>query len=629
MPSTPRLRPLPLRQIRLTDPFWTNWQQTLVASTLPTQYDRIVETGRLANFRRAAGQEGGDYEGFLFNDSDVYKWLEACAYGLMIQESSDVRAKCDETIAAISAAQMVDGYINTYLQLRHPTMRWKNLNMLHEMYCLGHLIEAAVAWSECLNDRRLLEIVERAVAQLRSEFGPDRRRGYCGHQEIELALIQLANHTGNESYREFAYWMIEGRGQKPSVLGAEFDDPEVTALSPWGAGHLIKDGEYNGEYCQDHVPIREQADVVGHAVRAMYFYIAGAHMAADTSDQKLMSALEEQWDSVTKRRMYVTGGIGPSAHNEGFTTDYDLPNLTAYAETCAACGLAFWGRALLEMTGNSDYVDVIERAIYNGALAGISMSGDKYFYINPLESRAGHDRTPWFSCACCPPNIARLIGSMGRYTLSVDTRGVYVHIPAGMEAETPFGKIVVESNYPWPGAVKIRFEGKSPTKFALRVRIPAWADEVETDLPGADEPADYDRGYAVYDRTWTPGETLTVDFGIEPKWVEANPRVMDDLGRVALTVGPLIYCAEEIDNNCPPQRATVITDAPVERTDSVKLEGIVAYQTAGVVESADFPDELYAEIGASEASEAPITLVPYYSWNNRGKNHMQIWLRRA
>jgi len=628
MPSNPRLRPLPLRQIRLTDPFWTKWQRTLVESTLPTQYARIVETGRISNFRRAAGAEAGEFEGLLFNDSDVYKWLEACAYGLMIQESPDLRRMCDDAISAIAAAQMEDGYINTYLQLKHPAMRLRNLNTLHEMYCIGHLIEAGVAWSECLGDARLLEISERAVAQLQSVFGPGKRRGYCGHQEIELALIQLANHTGNESYREFAYWMIEERGRAPHIFADELADPDVVALSPWAGNLLTKDGKYNGEYCQDHAPIRDQTDVVGHAVRAMYFAIAGAHMAADTKDETLMSALERQWDSVTKRRMYVTGGIGPSAHNEGFTTDFDLPNLTAYAETCAACGLAFWGRALLEMTGNGDYADVVERAIYNGALAGISMSGDHYFYANPLESRGSHVRTPWFQCACCPPNIARLIGSMGRYVLSVEDRSVYVHIPAGIDAETPVGRIVVESNYPWSGEIKIRYAGDKPSRFALKVRIPAWADEVEAELPGAEEPADYDMGYAVYDRTWNPGDTLNIDFGVTPKWVEAHPRVLDNLGRVALTVGPLIYCAEEVGQGVSPQSAAVVTEAPIEPVETEPMPGIRAHRALVLLDSSDFPDELYADLGTGESQEGTLELVPYFAWNNRGKTHMQVWLRR-
>jgi hypothetical protein len=623
------MRPLPLSQIRLTDPFWSRWQRVLVQKTLPAQYEQTVKTGRLTNFRRAAGLEEGSFEGLWFNDSDVYKWIEACAYALSVNDDTTVRTQMNEGIEAVVAAQQPDGYINTFFQLKHPDLKWRNLNTMHEMYCGGHLIEAGVALFECLGDRRLLDVGVRFADHVMSIFGPGKRRGYCGHQEIELALIRLARATGREEYREFARWMVEERGKSPSPFQAELEDKEAIALSPWAAATLTKDGNYNGEYAQDHAPVREHTEIVGHAVRAMYFYIAAADLADGREDADMEQALDRIWGNLTRKRMYVTGGIGPSAKNEGFTGDYDLPNLSAYAETCAACGLIFWGQQMLELTGNSEYADIVERALYNGAISGISLSGDRFFYDNPLESRGSHNRVPWFGCACCPPNIARLLGSLGKYVVSVSENAFYLHIPAGIEAKTDFGTIRVESNYPWSGKVRIRVEPTQPTRFSLKIRIPEWAENVETDLPGADEEADYDAGYAVFDRTWKAGEVLEVDFGMEPRWVEADPRVRDNLGRAALTNGPLIYAAEQHDLGFAPQLFTADTDAPVEVAFEKLLEGVNTLTVDGMAEIESFPDSLYGEVGTTDVQEARVKMVPYYSWCNRGPNNMQVWLRRV
>jgi uncharacterized protein len=626
-----QLRPLPLSQIRLTDPFWTRWRKVVREAALPHQYRQIVETGRLANFQRAAKGERGGFDGYRFNDSDVYKWLEACAY-VLEPGDSELRRMADEAIAAIEAAQEEDGYLNTFFQLQHPDLKWRNLGAMHEMYCSGHLIEAGVAFFQNLGERRLLEVAMRNAEHIASIFGPGKRRGYCGHQELELALIRLAEATGEDRYRELARWMIEERGVRPTPLEEELDDAESMSLSPYLPGMLRVDGEYQGEYCQDHAPIREHTAVVGHAVRAMYFYAAATDLA---DDEPLQQALVRVWDNLTGKRMYLTGGIGPAAKNEGFTNDYDLPNHSAYAETCAAVGLALWGRRLLERTGDSRYMDIVERALYNGAISGISLDGEGYFYTNPLESRGDHERQKWFSCACCPPNIARMIGSVGQFAASADRDSLWLHMPIGFEAEATIAGVRVrieqKSDFPWSGEATLRISPERPAEFAVRVRIPDWADEVEMEIEGEEEPADFDAGYAIWRRTWNAGDRVRLTYAMKPRWIAAHPEVLDNLGRTALMHGPLVYCLEEQDSPTLPQRVMVEPESDEEpeiRFEPKLLDGVSVITVPVVTEASEFPDELYAEAETADLERTEARLIPYYAWCNRGRSHMQVWLRR-
>lgn len=626
------MRPLPISDILLTDRFWSRWRHVLVETTLPAEYKQLVDTDRIRNFERVTAGEQGGFEGFWFNDSDVYKWLEACAYALVHQPNPDLRQKVEEVVEKIASAQMSDGYVNTFFQLNHPDLKWRNLNMMHEMYCGGHLIEAGVAMAQNLGDNRLLEVSRKFADHVMSIFGPDKRRGYCGHEEIELALIRLAELTGEGKYRDFARWMVEERGKRPSPFQEEVDDEGAMKLFPH-TGHLLdKGGEYSGEYAQDHAPIREHTSVVGHAVRAMYYYIAAADLADGLQDSRLEDALVRTWNSLTKKRMYVTGGIGPSASNEGFTTDYDLPNLSAYAETCAAIGLALWGNQMLQVTGDATYADVVERAIFNGALSGISLSGDKFFYTNPLESRGSHDRVPWFSCACCPPNIARMIGRASDFVLGASEDELFLNIPAGLEATLSLNgvetKIRVESDYPWSGQFKVFVDPSEPVAFGLYVRIPDWSSDVSAELPDADEEAEYENGYMVFRRQWKKGDVLTVDLEMAPKWIESNPLVRENLGRVALTNGPLIYCAERTDLGYAPQLLVLDTDGESVVEKSNLLDGVNTISVEGTVDVETFVDDLYAEVGTTEVQEAHPKLIPYFAWNNRGATDMQVWLRR-
>ena len=636
-----RMRSLPLSKIRITDPFWAGRQRTLVETTLPHLHAKLGT--RLENLRRVVRGETGGHVGMVFDDSDVYKWAEACAYALAPSDLSPqpplqekplgegaLKKLLDETIDLVVAAQRPDGYLDTYLQLDHPDGRWKNLHQLHEMYLAGHLIEAGVALSENLGDRRLLDAGIRFADGIMEAFGPDKRLGYPGHEEIELALVRLAEHTGESKYREFARWLVEVRGSRPSPFEAEMRDPGAMAISPWKhpSGAVAA---YDGEYNQDHAPIREHDAVMGHAVRAMYLYIAAADLADGRNDAALETALRRAWESLVKRRMYVTGGLGPSPKNEGFTGDYDLPNLSAYAETCAAVGLVLWGGKMLAMTGDGEYAETVERALYNGALAGISLSGDRFFYDNPLESRGGHDRAPWFECACCPPNVARLIGNLGSLVLGVGDDAIYLHQFVGFEAEAKVRGVAVRLTLEgdWRDVLRLRVEPERPVEFALHVRIPDWAEEVNTELPGATEEADFESGYAIFRRTWRRGDVLTLELGAEPVWVQADPRALDDLGRVALTYGPLVYCLEERDLGSAPQRFSADTEGEIVPFRDDRLGGITVLPVPGRVESSDFPDALYAPVGSIETRPATAEFVPYYAWNNRGANGMQVWVRTA
>lgn len=632
MPFHCQFLPLATSEFAYGDGFWTERRNLIRDVSLEQQYGKIAETGRLENFYRVARGERGTHQGRYYDDSDVYKWLEACAYVLADRPEAPIRKRYEEVRDAVVAAQMEDGYINTFFQLMHPDDRWRSLVDLHEMYCAGHLIEAAVAAHDCIGDEKLLQAGIRLADHIAGIFGPDKRLGYCGHQEIELALVRLANHTGNESYRELARWMVEVRGRGPAIFKEQLETDEIRNLAPYRRGRPKSETEYEPEYWQVHAPIREHTSVVGHAVRGMYFYAAATDLAA-SDDEGLFDALDRCWRNLTERRMYVTGGIGPSARNEGFTHDFDLPNLTAYAETCAAVALAMWGRRLAERTGDSSYADVVERAIHNGALAGIALTGDLYFYDNPLESRGKKARVPWFECACCPPNIARLIGSIASYGYSKDASAanptLVVNMPiAGEVGVVGLPKIRVTSEYPYSGRFQLEFLTGGP--MTLRVRIPEWCGEAGFETTGFDAEADYEDGYAVWSRDWREGDAVEAQFEMMPRWVRADPRVLDDLGRVALAKGPLIFALEEPDFGVEPQRFAADTTAEVAEGEPHEELGRVPTLLVPGWKTLDTESgELYLADEPLPKEEVRARFIPYFAWNNRGAKSMQIWVRES
>jgi len=597
------------------------------------QYQEIVKTQRLQNFTNVVENNSGSQVGRFFNDSDVYKWLEACAYFYTDDLSKELQEAISESINLICKAQEPDGYINTFFQLNHPDLKWRNLIGMHEMYCGGHLIEAGVAWKEATNDEShpLYQAGIKFARLLLVRFGPNGKPGYPGHEEIELALFKLAKSSGDSKYAELATHFIECRGNRPSPLEIETTDPEAMNLSPYFQKLFFENGVYSGEYLQDHLPIREHQQVVGHAVRAMYLYIAAADLLGAIKDDSLSNALESTWHSLTQKRMYITGGIGPSGENEGFTFDYDLPNLKAYAETCAACGLVWWGSKLAEAFQSAEYIDVVERALFNGVMSGVSLDAKAYFYDNPLESRGAESRTPWFDCACCPPNVARLIGSVGNLFASTSDKGFWLHIPCGFsttfEASSVCVDIEVVSNYPYSGEFQIKVNPETPVEFAFHLRMPSWAHEIDTDLEDLESEAGYDNGYAVFTKTWKAGDVLNVNFNMTPCWNEADARVFDDIGRVALSNGPLIYCAEKIDLGFSPQLFQADLDSELEIVSSF-ADQMPAINVQGRVISQDSDGELYRESISQPLTSAVAKFIPYFSWCNRGSTDMQVWIRK-
>lgn len=621
--AMPRFRNLPLAETRVQDGFWSHWQARMAEHGLPHQWRQLAETGRLENLRRCARGLSGGFSGYRFNDSDVYKVLEASAYATTLGHGERIERHVAEAIDLVCAAQQTDGYINSFVQLDHPDMRWRSLNALHEMYCIGHLVEAGVAHFEATGRSRLLDASRAAAECMMGAFGPQGKLGYPDHQESELALAKLANATNDKRYEDYAAWQIRVRGTRPSPFEAELADPAVVALTPGVKALYFKDGVYDGAYAQDDVPLVDQTKPVGHAVRAVYNYCGAVDVLGD--DAPTFAALSKIWDELVDKRMYVTGGIGSSSRNEGFSEDYDLPNQDAYAETCAGIGLVFWAWRMFLQTGHGKYVDVMQRALFNAVLSGVSESCDAYFYDNPLESDGRHRREPWFSCACCPPNIARLVLSVGQYFVARGDQEIAIALPTGGTYHTDLAKVHIESDYPWDGGYRVQVDDVRDLK-RLNLHVPQWSSRWTLKVNGADQSAQLENGLVSIERDWTDGDVIVVENPMAPRWVRAHSRVLSCAGRVALERGPVVFCAEEHDNGTPPHRISVQTQGPTS-----PLSGASPYrktlQIDGVLDS-----PCAEPLASAQTLDGPTpirtTLVPYSSWANRGPNSMQVWLRR-
>jgi len=615
-------KPIPFDEVRLsdTDGFWAPRLRTNREVTLREQWKQLEETGRIDNLLRAGGKLEGTFEGYRFNDSDVYKWIEAASYSLAHHPDPEIERQLDLAFDAIECAQEPSGYINSHYTLLRPDDKWKDLAMGHEMYCAGHLIEAAVAHHKVTGSSRLLDIARRFADHIDSVFGPGKQTGYCGHEEIELALVKLYLATGEDRYFRLASFFIDTRGMRPSPFDLEFH-----AGTPRGnivdGKHLFYDGEeYDGAYAQDHLPVREQSEVVGHAVRAMYLYCAMADIALETRNAELIAALDRLWSNLTTRKMYVTGGIGPSGRNEGFTGDYDLPNETAYAETCASVGLVMWAHRMMLLHDDARYADVMERALYNGVLAGVSLDGKRFFYENPLASDGIHHRQGWFSCACCPPNLARLFASLGGYALTRDGDELTVNLFIPLE----WNGIKIETGVPWDGKVAITV-GETDIR-RLRIRVPDWALDagitINDAIIGGRQRPDYFR----LDRDLRAGERVEINFDPAPRYLRAHPAVTADVGRAALQYGPLIYCLEGMDYSAPLTAFEIsLPQTPVAKFRPDLLGGVMTLTTDASTYNLDqWERELYAA-NRPQTSQTQITFLPYFAWGNREASAMQVW----
>ncbi len=636
--ATQRLQPVSFRQVRIADGFWTPRLDVNRTVTLPHQYRMCQETGRLDAFR-LEWKPGMPNPPHIFWDSDVGKWLEAVGYSLATHPDPALEARADEVIEWIAGAQQPDGYLNTHFTAVEPDKRWTNLDNLHELYCAGHLMEGAVAYAEATGKRRFLEVMCRYADHIDATFGRARgkKRGYCGHPEIELALVRLHHATGNPRYLKLAQYFIDERGRRPYY----FDQEAVARGEP-----ARTDGATRYAYCQAHVPLREQSEVVGHAVRAFYIYSGMADVAARTGDADLLAACRRLWDDVTLRKLYLTGGIGPAARNEGFTQPYDLPNETAYAETCAAIALVFFAHRMLQIESDARYADVMERALYNGVLSGVSLDGTSYFYANPLASAGpppdavnarmaggGHTtgRVEWFGCACCPPNLARLLASLGQYVYSTTARAVYVHLYAGGEASMEVAGTTVgltqATDYPWNGDVRITLSPARPAAFGLLLRIPGWCSRHVIRVNGRPVTAPISKGYARLRRTWQAGDTVTLALAMPVERVAAHPRVREDTGKVALQRGPLVYCLEACDN---PQVGALLLPRSAKltaRRDPRLLGGIAVIEgRALAADTRGWAGRLYAPAARLKSRAVRFRAVPYFAWANRRPGAMTVWL---
>jgi len=630
-----RLSPVTFTDVTIDGSFWRERLETVLTRTIPSQHVRLGEYGILDSLklpqpvpplRIPVGSHGMSTQ--VFWDSDVGKWIEAASYALSHRRDATIEAQIDAIVDDLARAQAPDGYLNCWYLGREPDKRWTNLRDRHELYNAGHLIEGAIAYHQATGRRKLLDIMLRYVDHIAAVFGtgPGQKRGYCGHPEIELALVRLYRHTGDKRHLDLASYFVDERGRQPHYFDAEAiargDDPKRYWFKTY-------------EYSQSHRPVRQQDKAVGHAVRAMYLYAAMADLAGEHGDAALRQACEALWTDLTARKMYVTGGLGPSASNEGFTEDYDLPNDTAYAETCASVALIFFAQRMLNLDCDGRYGDVLEAALYNGALAGLSRDGTHYFYENRLESDGRHTRWEWHSCPCCTMNVSRLVASVGGYFYAVGDDSVAVHLYGGSSVKLALGgrsvRLSQTTDYPWSGRIRIAVDVEAPTAFGLKLRIPGWAESWTLAVNREQVHATPDRGYVELRRTWRPGDTVELDLPMAATRLYAHPKVRADIDRTCLRRGPLIYCVEQPDNtNVPLKSLRLPRMTPlvaVERGDL--FDGIVTVTAdAELAESEDFGDALYRPF-PPRLAPAKLTAIPYYLWNNRGPGQMLVWLPEA
>ena len=641
-------KPLPLTGMQVTDRFFAPRIDLVRTQMLPYQWealnDRLKDTEPshcIENFRIAAGISRGEYHGMVFQDSDLYKWLEAVAYQLAVRPDLSLREAADSAIRLIGQAQTPEGYLNTYYQTHPDEKRFSNLQNNHELYCAGHLIEAAVAFAQAVGDTRLLDVARRYADLIDRVFGPEEGKlhGYPGHEIIEMALVRLFRLTGEERYLRLARYFIDQRGQAPLYF-------EEEARRDGNRDFVWNETFMRYQYYQAGKPVREQTEAEGHAVRAVYLYSGMADVAAETGDQTLFEACRTLFDNILSRRMYITGAIGSTHVGEAFTYDYDLPNESVYAETCAQIGLCFFAQRMLNSEMDGRYADVIERALYNSVLSGMSLDAKRFFYVNPLEvvpeacekdDRLRHvkpQRQKWFGCACCPPNLARFLGSLPSYAFSAGGDTLYMHLYIGGEVRVALAHaevhLSVESDYPWDGRVRLTVH--TPGEYGIAVRISGWCRGYELKVNGESVSSEPVRGYVSLNRVWREEDTVELNLKMPVTLMRANPAVRADTGKLCVVRGPLVYSLEEADNGkdlhllrLPLQTAFEVHDEPQ------LLGGIRTIRCNAFRRSKSFAEgQLYAPVcGAEEMTETQLTWIPYFAWANREPGEMAVWIREV
>ena len=600
-----QLRAVEFTDVVIADEFWAPRMETNRQITVPYDFQKCEETGRIDNFAKAGGLMEGKFEGIYFNDSDLYKVIEGAAYSLKIHRDPELEKYVDGVIDKIASAQWEDGYLYTFYSLpnRQPEKRWTDVRNKHELYCAGHFFEGAAAYYQATGKRKVLDVAIRLADYIDSVFGPDKKHNVPGHEEIEIGLVKLYRVTGDEKYLRLAKFFLDERGQSERR-------------------------EIYGDYCQDHKPVVEQTKAVGHAVRAGYLYSGMADVAALTGDSDYVEALERIWQDVVSKKQYITGGVGARRGGESFGNDYELPNKSAYCETCAAIANAMWNHRMFLLRGDAKYIDVLERVVYNGVLSGISLSGNEFFYPNPLASDGKYQRSPWFGCACCPTNIVRFMPSLPGYAYAQQGDVLYVNLFIGGSATIKMGgntvRLEQQTRYPWDGDVRIIVEPKRSCKFTICVRIPGWArneafpsnlyrflnesyEKVTLKVNGEPVEVNIDKGFASISRKWRKNDIIELNLPMPVRRVASHPNVKDNAGRTAIQRGPVVYCFEQVDN---PQGVTKLV-LPVE----AKLQ--TEYRS-------DFLGGVVIIKGRGKSVD--VLAIPYYAWAHRGKGEMAIWL---
>lgn len=622
-----KLRSVPLDSIDMThDPFWGDRLERNRTVTLCDQYQKLVEHGYLENFRRLAEDLDQPDNGLVFRDSDLFKWLEAACWTLAYEDDQALRDQVEDIIDLIKRAQGPDGYLNTYFERDHTDERWSNLRDLHELYCAGHLFQAAVAHYRATGKRDLLDIAVRFADLITEVFGPeeDQRQGVPGHPEIEMALIELGRTTEDSRYLNQAAYFLEARGH--GLIGGR-------------------------PYHQDHRPIADWERLTGHAVRALYLSAGATDWITEEDKPEITQALNRVWQRMVTRQVYVTGGMGARHSGESVGADYELPNARAYAESCGGIATMMWNWRMLTLEGRPQYADMLETALYNAVLPGVSLDGARYFYVNPLavnDPAPGDvaERKDWYQCACCPPNIARTMAKLRGYMTSLDQDdALWVHLYATHSAEVPLRngesfKYLMRTRYPWSG--HITMEILSPGPFAIKLRIPGWASEGQENpkirINGNPRPGPVTPGqYVTVRRTWAIGDSICLDLPMPVRTVAAHPYTLENTNRTALMRGPLLYCLEGVDHPGIDLRDVVVPLDPEAYSSDFEpdlLQGVQVIRTEGKVQvpAPVWENVLYRPIqsgvsGSSAEQRLEIIAVPYFSWGNREIGPMQVWLR--
>ncbi len=615
-----RLRTLPLSAVRLSGGLWSARTETSRQVSLEHGRVQLEESGTLPALRVAAGISTEPLRGLLFRDSDAYKWLEAVAHTTATRDEPVFERHAHEIAGWLTRAQQADGYLNTFYQLEKPEQRWRDLAGGHEMYCAGHLMQAAVAEQRARGSGELLRVATRFAEHLGSTFGPGRRQGVCGHPEIETALIELYRTTGNPSELELARYFIDARGH--GLLGR----------CEWFLGG-------NAEYFQDHAPVREARTMVGHAVRQLYLSAGVADLYLETGERALLDALLAQWEDLTERKLYVTGGIGARHHGEAFGNPHELPNESAYAETCASIAGVHLAFRLLLASGEARFADALERMLYNTVGSGIGLDGKTWFYQNPLASHAGQERPHWFGCACCPPNAMRLLASLGQYLATESSEGLELQLYTDATIEGRDFGLRVDTRYPWDGEIDVHVTRAPARVRRLSLRVPGWCEQARLTLngaplalsPGQSAGVSVESGYIRVEREFHAGDQLRLTLEMPARLTEGHPRVEGTRGAVAVERGPLVYAAEGVDQSgAHPYDLILDTSGSLDLEPTTdRLGGSVMLRARGWL-SGD-PGSLYRTHSKAQASRRrrELKLIPYFARANRGKSPFSVWLSRG